>query len=282
MTWEEAILCAREKEEHKELIKQCYLTDDLTWNIEEYGRSDEFSEILKIIKEYAPHAKSIVEFGAGNGIASVNFALLGFEVLSSEPDKSSIVGTGAIRQSILNFNVKNINVIESYAETLEEKDGCFDVVFARQCMHHANDLGNFTKNAYRLLKPGGLFLTVRDHVINSEANRQEFLKLHPLHKYYGGENAFSQGEYERALINAGFKINKVLRYFDSVINFSPEKEPLQTIVKQRNDLMKKKFPKMSKFAITRFILLTVFSLKHGKPDNDKNITGRMYSFIATR
>jgi SAM-dependent methyltransferase len=282
MNWEQTIAFAREQEEYKDLINACYLSPDLVLNVKNYGASEEFKEILKLINEYAPSAKNLIEFGAGNGIASINFSLAGYSVLSTEPDKSETVGVGAIKKLITHFDLKNISVVESYAEEIKETDNKFDIVFARQCMHHANDLMAFTQNAYRLLKPGGLFFTVLDHVINSEENKQEFFKSHPFHKYYGGENAFTLEEYEQALLSAGFRINKRLNYFDSVINYFPEKDPLARLAHQRNDQISNKFPILSNSAITKGILLKLFEFKHGQINDDSNIIGRMYSFLATK
>ena len=43
MTWEETILFAREKEEYANLIKYCYLTNDLSENVKQYGASEEYA-----------------------------------------------------------------------------------------------------------------------------------------------------------------------------------------------------------------------------------------------
>jgi len=282
MTWEETIVFAREQHEYTELLKQCYLTEDLVWNKEQYGNSAEFKEILKLVEHYAPKASALVEFGAGNGIASVNFALRGFDVLSSEPDNSINVGTGAIKKLCQHYDLNNITIVQSFAEDLSDNDNKFDIVFSRQCMHHANNLGAFTKNAFRMLKPGGLFLAVRDHVINSETNKQEFLKSHPFHKYYGGENAFTFREYNDALAQAGFRTIKTLRYFDSVINYFPEKDPMKKARNDRDRLIAGKFPVLFKHTLTRSILTKLFELKYGRTYNDLQITGRMYSFIAIK
>ncbi|HOZ87673.1 MAG TPA: methyltransferase domain-containing protein [Bacteroidia bacterium] len=282
MNWEETIQYARKQDAYQALIRQCYLTDDLLWNTKAYGASEEFREIVQIIRKYAPEARNLIEFGAGNGIASLNFALEGYTVLSTEPDTSDTVGSGAIKKTAALLGLGNISVLESYAENINEADNQYDIVFARQCMHHANDLEAFTKNAYRMLKPGGLFLAVRDHVINSENNRQEFLKTHAFHKYYGGENAFTLNEYKSAIIKAGFRIEKVMGYFDSVINFFPEINPLEKVVAERNALLKKKFGVLSKPGITKNILIKLFEHKYGKANNDSNIVGRMYSFVAIK
>ncbi len=283
MTWEETILFARKQEDLKELIKQCYLTEDLKWNVESYRTCDEFKEILKMIKIYSPEGKSILEFGSGNGIAALSFALNGYDVTSSEPDESETVGAGAIKRLKAAYHLANVKVIKSYAEEIEESDDSYDIIFARQCMHHANDLEKFVQNAYRMLKPKGLFLTVRDHVINSDVNKQEFLKTHPLHKYYGGENAFTLNEYENAFRKAGFKIEKTIKYFDSLINYFPEENvSLKTLNDRRNNFILKKFPNLSKVDFFKKMLLKSFEMKNGKITDDSSIVGRMYSFIAIK
>jgi hypothetical protein len=45
--------------------------------------------------------------------------------------------------------------------------------------------------------------------------------LHPLHHLYGGENAFTLGQYKRALGNAGIRLTSVLNPYESNINLYP-------------------------------------------------------------
>jgi hypothetical protein len=65
------------------------------------------------------------------------------------------------------------------------------------------------------LKPGGLFVAVREHVISQHDDLDAFLDIHPLHKLYGGEHAFLLNEYTGALKKAGFDIRKTLDPFSS-------------------------------------------------------------------
>ena len=118
-------------------------------------------------------------------------------------------------------SLENISVLECYAEYLPVEEIKFDVVFARQAMHHAYHLDKFISAAYSNLKKDGILMTVRDHVVSDENEKLSFFKRHPLHKFYGGENAFSEYEYKNAMIKAGFKILKTLKHSDSVINFYP-------------------------------------------------------------
>src|SRR5690606_16827324 len=109
----------------------------------------------------------------------------------------------------------------TYAEELEFDSETFDVVYVRQAMHHAHDLGKFISEAFRVLKKGGILFTIRDHVVFDEEDKKIFLQTHPLHKFYGGENAYTSEEYKGAMKAAGFTVLQEIKYYDSVINFWP-------------------------------------------------------------
>ena len=47
----------------------------------------------------------------------------------------------------------------------------------------------------RVLKPGGTFIATREHVISKKEDLPVFLANHPLHRFYGGENAFVLQKY---------------------------------------------------------------------------------------
>ena len=75
-------------------------------------------------------------------------------------------------------------------------------------MHHAQDLNKFIKESARVLKRGGHLFTIRDHVIFNESDKEWFFQNHPLHKFYGGENAYTAEEYRNAFQQAGLVIFK--------------------------------------------------------------------------
>ena len=73
----------------------------------------------------------------------------------------------------------------------------------------------------RVLKPGGTFLATREHVIFKDADLAVFLAQHPLHRLYGGENAYRLDEYKRAIQNAGIRLTRVLNPWASAVNLHP-------------------------------------------------------------
>jgi ubiquinone/menaquinone biosynthesis C-methylase UbiE len=287
MTWEETIRYIRTQPEYKFLIEQSYLDEDLTLNVNRFRSSAEFKETLALAGEFAPGAKTILDIGAGNGISSLAFALKGYDVTVAEPDPSATVGCKAIEILKKEFDAHGISVINSFGEELPLENNQFDIVYMRQAMHHAADLNSFLREAARVLKPGGLFMTIRDHVIYDRKDKEEFLAAHPLQKFYGGENAFTEGEYESAMLLADLKIVKKLRYYDSPINYFPFSDAeVKNTAKQMRHNFQESLQKRFGSWIVNFPFLPPLELlaqfRNGKWDDERRVPGRMYSFIAIK
>ena len=184
---------------------------------ERYSKSAEWNAIRALLS--APPGVA-VEVGAGNGIASFALARDGWQVIAVEPDSSDIVDRGAIRSLAVDTGL-DIDVREGVGEDLPVQDTVCDLVFGREVLHHARDLGRLCREACRVLKPGGWFFAAREHVLSSSQDLDRFLEAHPLHRLYGGENAFTLRTYQSALRAAGFRIERKIRPLSSVINFAP-------------------------------------------------------------
>jgi ubiquinone/menaquinone biosynthesis C-methylase UbiE len=285
MNWHETIDFIRGRSEYAELVEKAYFEKDLKLNIERFGVSEEFKETLRFINHYNPAAKKVLDLGAGNGIASINFASKGYDVFAVEPDVSDTVGSEAIRKMAAEYGLSNIKIYNSFAEELPFEGDFFDVVYVRQAVHHAYDLGKFISECARVLKKGGVLFTVRDHVIYDQQDKQRFLDSHPLHRFYGGENAFTLEEYEGAFRNAGLQEVFKLRQYDSVINYFPltQQEFLDYPSKVNREFIEKM---RVKFGILSRLpgLVWLFRLKNGLfRDSDyfkeQFVPGRLYSFM---
>jgi SAM-dependent methyltransferase len=200
------------------LAKDAYFGDPAI-SAQRYHRSAEFQEIRTLIPAKKGRA---LDLGAGNGILSWALAKEGWDVTAVEPDKSELVGAGAIRQLALQPGIK-INVIEAFGEAIPLASAGFDLIVARQVLHHAKSLPAFCKEMARLGKPGTTVLTLRDHVISGPQQLQPFLDSHPLHHRYGGENAFTLSDYRSALLDAGIAIDRQYLSVQSVLNYDPMK-----------------------------------------------------------
>ena len=183
------------------------------------------------------------------------------------------------------YQLNNLSIVQSIAETLALQDNSVDIVYIRQAMHHADNLNVFIANCARILKKGGLLMTVRDHVVYNKKDKAWFLEAHPLQKFYGGENAYHPDEYHHAMQLAGLEIVHELKYYDSVINYFPgsvhEITHHQENVRQHlKSMFQKKMGIFSKLPI----LFSLYQFKNRRNYvlDEQKIPGRMYSYLCLK
>lgn len=287
MNWEETIIQIRKNPEYHDLVEMAYFDENLMLNVDRFKNSIEFKETLKLIQQYAPNSKKILDIGCGNGISTISFALNNYQVTAVEPDPSNTIGAGAIRELIKLNHLQNVNVFEDYAENIKFDSNSFDVVYVRQAMHHAYDLKRFILECSRVLKPGGLLLTIRDHVIFNDKDKAWFLEMHPLQKFYGGENAFLPEEYKNAMKIAGLKVVKEIKYYESPINFSPNSqamidEKFKELTNKRYINLKNKIGPLADINFVKFLYAKYLDLKNVSVLDETMVPGRMYSYVCIK
>jgi ubiquinone/menaquinone biosynthesis C-methylase UbiE len=276
-SWEGTIRWLREQPDQAALVESGYYDDPLELAAHRYWQSAEWQAVVSRLPK--PHAGNALDFGAGRGIASFALAKTGYSVVALEADESALVGADAIRalsgQSGLPIDVK-----VSVSERLPFPDATFDVVFERAVLHHVHNIEVACREFWRVLKPGGTLIAIREHVISDASELPRFQALHPLHKYYGGEHAHTVDRYTSAITSAGFSLHEVIRPFRSAINLYPHSlAGLQQEVARRvcfgNRLATRMLTAVISIPAIWWVVMRAMEAVDNRP-------GRLYSFVARR
>ena len=218
MRLDDAVRRLRGEPAFADLVRDAYLGRDVADSARRFAASGEFAEVRALLGA-ALRGAVVADLGAGTGIASHAFLAHGAaRAVALEPDPSDEVGQGAIRRLPRG---EAIEIVAAYAERLPLADASMDVVYARQVLHHTRDLGAALRECARILRPGGILLACREHVVHDDAELGRFLADHPVHRLAGGENAYSLGQYEGAIAGAGLLLERTFRTWESVINAFP-------------------------------------------------------------
>jgi len=289
MTWEETILHIRKLPEYAYLVEKAYYDTHLPTNVERFRAGSEFAATLEKLGLRAPQASRLLDIGAGNGVSSISFALAGYKVTALEPYPSETVGSGAIQKLAEHYQLSDFEVKTDFAEKISYQNDSFDIVYARQSMHHAHNLEKFVAEAARVLKPGGIFMSVRDHVVFDDKDKEWFLKSHPLHHFYGGENAYSPDVYRAAMVRAGLDILEEIRHYENVINYYPQTED-EIKNYRKYELSRRKQHLENKLGLISrlwpipqlYNLYLYFRGRRITAPDERNVAGRLYSYICRK
>lgn len=274
MTIDEAVQYFRRNARFSQTVRDAYLGRDVRESADRFIRSAEFLGVRELLGDALPGAV-IVDLGAGTGIASYAFLKSGAsKVFAVEPDPSHEVGQGAIRRLAAG---DQLDIVSAFGEAIPLAAGTADIVYARQVLHHTRDLCAVLRECARLLRPGGLFLATREHVINDERQLQKFLRKHPMHQLAGGENAYRLTEYLTAIRESGLELLQTLGPWDTVINAFPHARSVVELAELPAVLMRRRFGSLgARVGAIPLLQRALWALiRRERP-------GRMYSFIARK
>jgi SAM-dependent methyltransferase len=279
LTWEQTVEWLRQQPDQTEVVRACYLDDPLIEAARRFAQSPEWNAV----QQFLPRSRGrALDLGAGRGISSYALTEGGWHVVALEPDPSSLVGTAAIH-ALTKVSGLKIFVVQGVGETIPFEDCTFDLVYARQVLHHSKNLHLFCQEVARVIKPQGHFIATREHVISKPEDLGEFFSTHPFHRLHGQENAFMLDEYVSAIERSGLQLLQVLGPFDTVINYYPmdyrewRKACIQPLT-QRIGYIPAILLASRRHLVGRYLLQQLAMRLSASSDTP----GRMYSFVAAK
>lgn len=276
MTLDEAILCLRADPSWADLVEDAYVGRDVAASADRFFRSAEFTDVERLLGPMLHHAV-VADIGAGTGIASYALHKSGAsKVFAVEPDPSDEIGRGAIER-LRESTSTPIQILDGWGEGLPLPDDSIDVVYSRQVLHHAADLERFMSEVARVLRPGGVLLACREHVVDNDSQKMAFLDSHPVHRLAGGENAFSLPQYLAAIAASGLVLKALLGPWDSVINAFPAVRSTDELTDYPARRLEERFGSLGRGVslLPGVSAIVWWLIRRPRP-------GRMYSFLCSK
>jgi cyclopropane fatty-acyl-phospholipid synthase-like methyltransferase len=160
----------------------------------------------KLLKLDNEKPVKILDAGCGIGGTSIYLAQkypnIDFTGITITPCQQKLAKKFAKERKVKNVNFK----IKSYLDT-EFPSNSFDRIFGLESISYASDKEKLTKEMYRVLKPGGTFVTV-DVFFSKSADTPIVKKIHDLVCIGRGmplDNDLIYSEYKKYLKKQGFK-----------------------------------------------------------------------------
>lgn len=175
---------------------------------------------------------SVLDVGCGFGgtVAHVNEQYKGMKLAGLNIDERQLVRA---REMVLPLADNTIQFQQGNACALPYPDQSYDVVLAVECIFHFPDRGQFFKEAYRVLKPGG-YLALSDFVPRAAVVPFTKIKLPEALSigFYGTDNVMcSAKHYQRLAKRTQFKLQAAR---DITTNTLPTYPYLRQLARQKH------------------------------------------------
>jgi len=115
-----------------------------------------YQKKLKVTQDHLRSEMEVLEFGCGTGTTSIIHAPYVRHIRAIDISKNMIAIAQAKAEA---DNIKNVTFEQSNIDDLTAEDGTYDVVMGHSILHLLEDIEAVIAKVYRLLKPGGIFVT---------------------------------------------------------------------------------------------------------------------------
>ncbi|PDV99809.1 class I SAM-dependent methyltransferase [Candidatus Chloroploca asiatica] len=200
----DAIAFLRSLPNGESIITENFLYEDVDLALEQFCQSQEWHNTLAELK--VKSGMKVLDYGAGRCLASAAFAKEGCQVTAIDINSSEDVGLGLLHTSRAFEPYRDrIHAVVTDGEYLPLASNTFDIVYCREALHHAFDLGKLVINLTQTLKYGGTFYAYGDHRRPWWSSDEQFRQRHPAVPFGVNEHSYLESEYVQTLRKAGLR-----------------------------------------------------------------------------
>ncbi|NQV46069.1 MAG: class I SAM-dependent methyltransferase [Rhodospirillales bacterium] len=163
-----------------------------------------YQEKLAKTQGYLKPDMDVLELGCGTGTTSINHAPFVRHIRAIDISANMLA---IARDKAAAAHVTNVTFEQSNIEDLKTTDASYDVVMGHSILHLLEDREAVIAKVYKMLKPGGIFVTSTSCL----GGRLPLLKvILPIGRYFGLlplVNFFTVEEHMEDLTGAGYRID---------------------------------------------------------------------------
>ena len=167
------------------------------------GNEEVYKEKLEATQRYFDADSQVFEFGCGTGSTALHHAPFVQKIVATDISSNMIE---IARRKALEANITNVEFQCSALEDFKAVDASFDVVMAHSILHLLEDPEQAIKLSYRLLKPGGVFITSTACLGDSFSHWRILLAVGKFFHKVPYVNVLKRDTLNRYLGDAGFEV----------------------------------------------------------------------------
>lgn len=166
------------------------------------GDEATYTEKLETTRRYFTKDTQVFEFGCGTGTTALHHAPFVQRVVATDISSKMIE---IARQKAESADIGNVEFQCSTLEDFAAEDASFDAVMAHNILHLLEDPQQAIERSYRLLKPGGVFVTSTYCLGDAFSHWRILLFLGQLFRQVPYVNVLQRETLKRWFADAGFE-----------------------------------------------------------------------------
>ena len=180
------------------------------WNkkAEKYSRAKisdmaTYEKKLEITRSYMRPDMEVLEQGCGSGSTALLHAPYVKHIRATDFSQNMV---DIARRKAEAQGISNVTFERATVEKQGQPDGSVDMVLALNLIHLVGDWPGAIRDAYRMLKPGGIYITSTACLSDSMSFMKPIMPLGRAIGIFPAVSFFTQTAYRKAMQDAGFTI----------------------------------------------------------------------------